>query len=47
MRNRHLIVLLVLVVAAVVLVRGHSGLLPWNQGQAGSIFDGRYAGGGQ
>lgn len=47
MRNKHLVLILVVVVAAWLYLHHNKGPLPWNVGQAGSIFDGRRAGGGQ
>lgn len=49
MKNKHLVVILVVVVAAWLFLRqmAASKPLPWNVGQAGSIFSGLQGGGGQ
>jgi hypothetical protein len=48
MSNRNLLILAAaLIVGWLVLHRMQGGALPWNQGQAGSIFSGLHGGGGQ
>jgi hypothetical protein len=48
-KNRTLVVVLVVVVGAWLFLRQQAAAvpLPWNQGQAGSIFSGLRGGGGQ
>lgn len=49
MKNRTLLIILGVVVVGWFLMRGtgHVSNLPWNVGQAGSIFQGGHGGGGQ
>lgn len=49
MRNRTLVLIVIALVAAYVVLRGRLNVnqLPWNQGQAGTIFGSGHYGGGQ